>query len=89
MPRRDLTGLPAATRTAAFFDFDGTIIAGYSILAFLKERVRRGELGAADIARTAVSLAQSALGQIDSRDLIARGMHEWSCLLYTSPSPRD
>jgi len=78
VPRRDPSSLPAATRTAAFFDFDGTIIAGYSILAFLKERVRRGELGAADIARTAVSLAQSALGQIDSRELISRGMHEWS-----------
>jgi putative phosphoserine phosphatase/1-acylglycerol-3-phosphate O-acyltransferase len=68
----------AATRTAAIFDFDGTIIAGYSIVAFLKERVRRRELGAADVARTVVSLAQSALGQIDSRELIARGMHEWS-----------
>jgi putative phosphoserine phosphatase / 1-acylglycerol-3-phosphate O-acyltransferase len=70
--------MPTATRTAAVFDFDGTIIAGYSILAFLKERVRRRELGAADVARTAISLAQSALGQIDSRELIARGMHEWS-----------
>jgi putative phosphoserine phosphatase/1-acylglycerol-3-phosphate O-acyltransferase len=70
--------MPAATRTAAIFDFDGTIIAGYSILAFLKERVRRRELGVADVARTAVSLAQSALGQIDSRELIARGMHEWN-----------
>jgi len=69
--------MPGATRTAAIFDFDGTIIAGYSILAFLKERVRRRELGAAHVARTAVSLLQSALGQIDSRELIARGMHEW------------
>src|SRR5512145_3083118 len=70
--------MPAASRTAAFFDFDGTTIAGYSILAFLKDRVRRRELGAVDIARTAVALAQSALGKIDSRELIARGMHEWS-----------
>jgi putative phosphoserine phosphatase/1-acylglycerol-3-phosphate O-acyltransferase len=78
VPRRDPAGRLAATRAAAFFDFDGTIIAGYSILAFLKERVRRRELGAAEVARTAISLAQSALGQIDSRELIARGMHEWS-----------
>jgi putative phosphoserine phosphatase/1-acylglycerol-3-phosphate O-acyltransferase len=69
--------MSTATRIAAIFDFDGTVIAGYSILAFLKERVRRRELGAAHVARTAVSLAQSALGQIDSRELIARGMHEW------------
>jgi putative phosphoserine phosphatase/1-acylglycerol-3-phosphate O-acyltransferase len=69
--------MPAA-RTAAFFDYDGTIIAGYSILAFLRERARRREIGFAEVARTAVSLAQSALGRIDSRELIARGLHEWS-----------
>jgi len=70
--------MPSATRTAAIFDYDGTLIAGYSILAFLKERVRRRELGAADLLRTAVSVAQSALGQIDSRELISRGIHEWN-----------
>jgi putative phosphoserine phosphatase/1-acylglycerol-3-phosphate O-acyltransferase len=70
--------MPNAPRTAAIFDYDGTLIAGYSILAFLKERVRQRELGAADLLRTAVSVAQSALGQIDSRELITRGIHEWN-----------
>ena len=70
--------MASATRTAAIFDYDGTLIAGYSIFAFLKERVRRRELGAADLLRTAVSIAQSALGQIDSRELISRGIHEWN-----------
>jgi len=70
--------MPAASRIAAFFDYDGTIIAGYSILAFLKERVRRRELGAADVLRTAVLAAQSAIGQVDSRELISRGIHEWN-----------
>jgi putative phosphoserine phosphatase/1-acylglycerol-3-phosphate O-acyltransferase len=70
--------MPVASRTAAFFDYDGTIIAGYSILAFLKERVRRRELGAGDVLRTAVLAAQSALGHIDSRELITRGIHEWN-----------
>jgi putative phosphoserine phosphatase/1-acylglycerol-3-phosphate O-acyltransferase len=70
--------MPSSPRIGAFFDYDGTIIAGYSILAFLKERVRRRELGAADLLRTAVSLVQSATGQIDSRELISRGIHEWS-----------
>lgn len=68
----------ATPRTGAFFDFDGTIISGYSILSFLKERARRRELGVVDVARTAVAMAQSALGRIDSRELISRGMHEWS-----------
>jgi putative phosphoserine phosphatase/1-acylglycerol-3-phosphate O-acyltransferase len=64
-------------RTAAVFDFDGTLIAGYSILAFLKERARRREIGAVAIARTAVSLLESAFGGIDNRELIARGVHQW------------
>jgi putative phosphoserine phosphatase/1-acylglycerol-3-phosphate O-acyltransferase len=70
--------MPGSARTAAVFDYDGTVIAGYSILAFLKDRVRQHEFGAADVARTVVSFAQGVLGQIDSRELIARGMHEWS-----------
>jgi len=70
--------MPSASRTAAFFDYDGTLIAGYSILTFLKERVRRRDLAPAGLLRTTVSLAQSALGQIDSRELISRGIHEWS-----------
>jgi putative phosphoserine phosphatase/1-acylglycerol-3-phosphate O-acyltransferase len=65
------------TRTAAIFDFDGTLVAGYSILAFLKERARRREIGPVAIARTAVSLLESTFGRIDNRELIARGMHEW------------
>jgi len=64
-------------RVAAIFDFDGTILAGYSILPFLRERVRRRELGPAHLARTAISMAESALGRIDNRELIARGMREW------------
>lgn len=65
-------------RVAAIFDFDGTVIAGYSILAFLRERARRREIGAVAVARTAVSLLESAFGRIDNRELIARGMHEWA-----------
>jgi putative phosphoserine phosphatase/1-acylglycerol-3-phosphate O-acyltransferase len=70
--------MPNTQRTAAIFDYDGTLIAGYSILAFLKERVRQRELGAVDLLRTAVSLTQSVFGQIDSRELITRGIHEWN-----------
>jgi putative phosphoserine phosphatase/1-acylglycerol-3-phosphate O-acyltransferase len=66
------------SRLAAIFDFDGTVVAGYSILAFLKERARRREIGAVAVARTAVSLLESAFGRIDNRELIARGMHGWA-----------
>jgi putative phosphoserine phosphatase/1-acylglycerol-3-phosphate O-acyltransferase len=70
--------VPARPRVAAFFDYDGTIIAGYSILPFLAEPAHRRELVAGGFLRTAVFAAQSALGRIDSRELLTRGIHEWN-----------
>ncbi len=35
----------------ALFDFDGTIISGYSASAFLKDQIVRGELSPADLAQ--------------------------------------
>ena len=35
---------PEGPQVGAFFDFDGTLIAGYSAAAFFKYRLRRGEI---------------------------------------------
>jgi len=68
--------MPAATRTAAFFDFDGTIIAGYSIVAFLKSG-EAPRTRPADVARTAVSMRSRP--RPDRQPRVDRtGMHEWS-----------
>jgi putative phosphoserine phosphatase / 1-acylglycerol-3-phosphate O-acyltransferase len=77
-PLASVDGMPNAPRTAAIFDYDGTLIAGYSILAFLKEHVRKRELGVALLLRTVVSVAQSVAGQLESRELLTRGIHEWN-----------
>src|SRR5207245_905607 len=49
--------------TAAFFDFDGTLIDGYSAKAVLTDRVRRGAMGASDLTRLLTSLVRSAAGE--------------------------
>ncbi|MEM1413297.1 MAG: HAD-IB family hydrolase [Myxococcota bacterium] len=36
---------------AAFFDLDGTLVRGYTAVAFLKDQLRRGELGARELLR--------------------------------------
>ncbi|MEZ5157823.1 MAG: HAD-IB family hydrolase [Candidatus Nanopelagicales bacterium] len=36
----------------AFFDFDGTLIAGYSAAAFFKYRLRRGEISVSEVVKT-------------------------------------
>jgi putative phosphoserine phosphatase/1-acylglycerol-3-phosphate O-acyltransferase len=54
-----ILGAPAGSKTAAFFDFDGTLIDGYSAVALLKDRARRGELGvteASHLVRTGLDM---------------------------------
>ena len=48
----------------ALFDFDGTIIAGYSATAMLQEKFRRGEMGTEGIVETLNVLAQYTTGWI-------------------------
>ena len=49
---------------AALFDFDGTIISGYSATAMLREKFQRREMSIEEIAETANVIAQHSLGNI-------------------------
>jgi putative phosphoserine phosphatase/1-acylglycerol-3-phosphate O-acyltransferase len=68
---------PRGPQVAAIFDFDGTLIPGYSELAFIRQRLRDGELGAAELLRAAQMAVELATGRVDKRDLIAIGLREW------------
>lgn len=68
---------PDGPSVGAFFDFDGTLLAGYSIVAFLRERLRRREIGLAEIGRMAEGLFASLTGEIDNHGLLERGLAEW------------
>lgn len=48
----------------ALFDFDGTIIAGYSATAVLEEQIKRGEMSAEQIIETANTIVQYGLGSV-------------------------
>jgi putative phosphoserine phosphatase/1-acylglycerol-3-phosphate O-acyltransferase len=60
-------------RIAALFDFDGTIIAGYSATSVLQERLLRGQMSAREIAGTAAALAQYWRGGLDFEGLMRAG----------------
>jgi len=49
---------------AAIFDFDGTIIAGYSAVVFIKEQVKRGELSARDFVELMTAMTNFGLGNL-------------------------
>ena len=69
---------PKGPEIGAFFDFDGTLIDGYSAVAYFTDRFRRREMGlgeAADIIRTAWR------GDMDERefaDVIGKGIAGWA-----------
>jgi putative phosphoserine phosphatase / 1-acylglycerol-3-phosphate O-acyltransferase len=59
---KDLTAVEDGPHIAALFDFDGTIIAGYSAMALLQEKFKRREMGAKEIIETANVMAQYNMG---------------------------
>ncbi len=46
-----IAAAPRGPEVAAFFDLDGTLVRGYTAIAFLKDQLRRGELGARELLR--------------------------------------
>ena len=61
-------------RIAAFFDFDGTIIEGYSALALMQHRARARELSPPEIARLVVVGAEAATGRADFERVMRVGV---------------
>jgi putative phosphoserine phosphatase/1-acylglycerol-3-phosphate O-acyltransferase len=53
---------PKGPQIGAFFDFDGTLIAGFSATVFLKEQIRRGDLGPYQLVELVSAIAQFSLG---------------------------
>ena len=48
----------------AFFDFDGTLMAGFSATEFFKEQIKRGEMSVNDFVETASTIGSFSLGRI-------------------------
>ena len=52
--------LPDGPQIGAFFDFDGTVISGYSVMAFIKEQIRRGHLSPRELVELLSAMATDA-----------------------------
>ena len=57
--------------TCALFDFDGTIISGYSATAFLKDQISRGELSPADLIQLTQAATRFGIGSLGFSALMA------------------
>ena len=56
---------PRGRRTAAFFDFDGTLIDGYSAMAMMQHRWRRREMSPLEVARLLMVGIEAGMGRAD------------------------
>lgn len=90
----DIEQAPDGPRVAAIFDFDGTLIAGYSAVAFIREQLRRGDLSPRQFAEVARAATNFGLGNLGFSGMMAitaqfmRGIeeetyHEVGRALYT------
>ncbi len=69
---------PEGPRIGAFFDFDGTLIDGYSAKALLAHRLRSGDLGPLEIVHTARALSGDTLAEAGFSKLVTRGFASWA-----------
>ncbi|HEY5857657.1 MAG TPA: HAD-IB family hydrolase [Aldersonia sp.] len=61
---------PPGPEIGAFFDLDGTIVAGYTVTAMTQERIRRGEIGFGEIGTLLQGLVAYSLGRLEFDEMI-------------------
>jgi len=58
----EIAKLPDGPQIGALFDFDGTIISGYSVTAFVTEQIRRGHLSPRELVELISAMTSFGLG---------------------------
>jgi putative phosphoserine phosphatase / 1-acylglycerol-3-phosphate O-acyltransferase len=69
---------PSGPQVGAFFDFDGTLIDGYSARVFYEEQIRHFELSAEEILRSLVAWLEMALRGSDVSKLMKVAVANWA-----------
>jgi putative phosphoserine phosphatase/1-acylglycerol-3-phosphate O-acyltransferase len=69
---------PTGQQVGAFFDFDGTLIAGYSAQVFYEDRIRRFEMSPGEIARSVIAGLGMALNGADVSKLMEVAVANWA-----------
>jgi putative phosphoserine phosphatase/1-acylglycerol-3-phosphate O-acyltransferase len=68
LPHQDVVAevlkLPDGPQIGAFFDFDGTVISGYSAFAFVEEQIKRGHLSPRELVELVSAMASFGMGKM-------------------------
>jgi putative phosphoserine phosphatase/1-acylglycerol-3-phosphate O-acyltransferase len=75
---QDVESGPQGPTVGAFFDFDGTLIAGYSANAWYGERLRKFEVGPAELARTLLAGFDMSLRGADVTRFMEIAVAAWA-----------
>lgn len=65
---------PRGAKTCAFFDFDGTIISGFSAIAYLKAQLKRGDFSVSELAEMSAAMTRFGLGDLGFSAMMATTM---------------
>src|SRR4051812_41543623 len=69
----EIKGSPAGPRVGAFFDVDGTLVAGFTGVIMTRDRFRRREIGIGEFLGVVQAALNHQLGRADFEQLIYRG----------------
>lgn len=67
----DIEAAPSGPKIAAIFDFDGTIIAGFSATTFIREQLRRGDLSRRDFVEIMSAMTNFGMGKLGFSGMMA------------------
>jgi putative phosphoserine phosphatase/1-acylglycerol-3-phosphate O-acyltransferase len=73
----EIEGGPEGPQVGAFFDFDGTLIAGFSGTEFYRARLRARQVGPQELARTLMAVGDMRLRGADVDGLMRTAVAAW------------
>src|SRR3954447_20507341 len=73
----DIAAAPPGPQVAAFFDYDGTVIDGFSAAAFYRHRLRHNEIGPVELGRTLLGAARGIDGVDDFEAFLKMSLAAW------------
>ena len=73
----EIEASPKGPQVGAFFDFDGTLIGGYSGNQFYRARLRAREVGPSELARTLLAVADMRVRGADVERLMRTAIAVW------------
>src|SRR5580693_5056708 len=68
----EILASPAGPRVGAFFDLDGTLVAGFTAVILTQERLRRRDIGVGELLSMVQAGLNHTLGRIEFEDLFAQ-----------------